>query len=791
MRTTALIATVFCLCALTAVAPRVAAQTAADQTGAAGITLRGIVVDAADGAPLLRARVTLTSGRTTLATISTDADGQFAIGVAQARAISIRIVKAGYASVTRPVTLEQIRGPDPLRIEVPRGAVIAGRAVDASGEPASLVTIRRVPGTGAAWSPSWLDGTALEREFLTIQPDENGEFRVPGLIAGRYTLDAYPSGMLYQIQADRSAGLIVRPMSSAIEPSTTPPPVRSITIDLDPGTEASGVSLLVERTSRESPAPDPMGGTVSGIVSATDGSPIADATVTAGRAVVGVAPTTRTDGFGRFTLRGISPGPVFVRASKRGYVPSQPGQRGGDLPAQDLTIEPGKDLTELSIEMPRAGTISGMVLDEYGDPIQEASVQLVRVQRQPTGALVAQRDPGGFGARSDDRGRFRLPEILPGDYTVMASVPQETSGGGAPGRFAYMPAYYPDTSDFANAGTIRIRDGEVVPGLIFTMRRVPVARVTGVAYTSNGLPLTGTIRLMSRHAVALAEPARSVRPGPDGEFAFADVPPGDYLLRTAVDSGPSARETAMTPIVVRDRDPEPVMIRTSAGSTISGRIVLDGGGGQVLWGYSAGAIALDADTSTGSVTSVSSPVSTGESFTIGGLTGPARVRIWSDDQNWYLKSITLDGFDITDIPFDFGSDARAYSEVNAVFARPAAIAGRVTDDRGAAVRDYVVYVFPVDRDKWFAGSRWVRQARASADGGFQVRALPPGDYWVAAVDRSDGSGDPRFSDGSLSATDGRWADAELLTRLASRASRVALGEGQEQRTNLRVIGVTR
>ena len=92
------------------------------------------------------------------------------------------------------------------------------------------------------------------------------------------------------------------------------------------------------------------------------------------------------------------------------------------------------------------------------------------------------------------------------------------------------------------------------------------------------------------------------------------------------------------------------------------------------------------------------------------------------------------------------------------------------------MRDYAVYVFSAERDKWISGSRWVRVARAAADGAFSITALPPGDYWVAAVDRVDtvaGAAD--------------WIDPDLLDRLLPRATRVFVGAGETRALDLRLI----
>src|SRR5688500_10065901 len=88
------------------------------------LTLRGVVVDAGTGGALPRARVAVMSGGASVAAALSDADGRFSVAVRAGAARSIRIVKAGYASISVPVSPRQISGADPLRIDVPRGAVI-------------------------------------------------------------------------------------------------------------------------------------------------------------------------------------------------------------------------------------------------------------------------------------------------------------------------------------------------------------------------------------------------------------------------------------------------------------------------------------------------------------------------------------------------------------------------------------------------------------------------------------------------------------------------------------------
>jgi protocatechuate 3,4-dioxygenase beta subunit len=502
----------------------------------------------------------------------------------------------------------------------------------------------------------------------------------------------------------------------------------------------------------------------------TTGEPVADATVAATR--TGSGRTARTDATGRFTLQGLTPGSYTVRATKRGFVPSEHGRLGDDLPAAPVVVEADKDVEGITIALPRTSVVTGTVVDEHGDPFQDVGVQLLRVRSSATG-LVGLRDQGVFTQRTDDRGQFRLANVDVGDYIVSASLPPETAAGAAGPRMAYAPVYFPETSDATTATPLRVGRAEEIHGIFMTMRRVPVARVAGTVHSSDGSPFSGTLRLTSRQSLS---EARVVHPDPDGAFAFDTVTAGEYLLQAIVGTGPSGPEFATRALTVSDRDPEPIVLRTSPGSTIRGRFVLEGDADGTMWGYTASAVPDERAWAPGSSSNLGSPVRNGDAFALNGLAGPARLQIASEDENWYLKSIVIDGFDAADRPFDFGFGGRAYTDVEVTFSRlGASITGTATDARAMPVRDYAVYVFPTDRDGWFANSRRVRLARAGADGSFRVKALPPGDYWIAAVERIDST-----------QRAGNW-DQDLFDTLSTRAARVTIGESETRTLTLRLV----
>ena len=69
-----------------------------------------------------------------------------------------------------------------------------------------------------------------------------------------------------------------------------------------------------------------------------------------------------------------------------------------------------------------------------------------------------------------------------------------------------------------------------------------------------------------------------------------------------------------------------------------------------------------------------------------------------------------------------------------------------------------------------------RLARPTQDGSFEVTALPPGEYFVAATEPVEGND-----------VSGDWLKPETLEQLSFRATRVTLTERQRVMTVLRLI----
>ena len=156
-------------------------------------------------------------------------------------------------------------------------------------------------------------------------------------------------------------------------------------------------------------------------------------------------------------------------------------------------------------------------------------------------------------------------------------------------------------------------------------------------------------------------------------------------------------------------------------------------------------------------------------FTMSGIRGPRRITLGRDPSGWMLKSVSANGVDVTDVALPFGTEDQSLTDVQVVVtSRITELSGTVVDGRGDITNDYTLLVFPLDRDRWYPGSRYFRRTSPASGGNFSVRGLPPSDYFVATV-----SGWRVLKDGADA-----WQDPEFLESIALRAVRATLTAGR-------------
>jgi Carboxypeptidase regulatory-like domain len=669
----------------------------------------------------------------------------------------------------------------------PRTA-IAGRVLDDFGDPviAARVTVEK---SGPAGGFTVVSAT---------ETDDRGEYRVGGLPAGTFVVAATTIG-----------GVVTQTRGNQIESGsgihkTYFPGVGAAAdaeaVTLQPGEDRPGIDLVVpgdqSATQPFSVAGGggattitigfattvPRGGTgvIRGQVVTTDGRPLP-------RAQVGLffssAPQPsrelmRADGGGAFEFRELPPGTYRVVASKAGFTPivsDQPALGLRILSAgRSLTLAAGEVRERIEIGLSPLATLSGRVIDENGEPLQGASVQLLQIRyeagrRQLLAANVAAR-------LTDDFGRYRLYGLDPGQYVVSATIGSVLSAD-VPG---YLRSYFPATSSPGEAQLVAVRSSEEVSGIDLSMVRGRTARVAGRILNQAGAPTTGgSVTLRPRQRASVVGVSTGARLFNDGRFEFPNVPAGDYVIQANRGrSNPSTEgEFGSLPVTVNGTDVTDLVLQMTAGSTVAGSIRFDTLDRSKLPARSSielAAFPVDFDRSP-SNSFATADIRSDWRFRMAGLNGPRRLHLQSVPPGWMLAAVLVNGIDVTDRPISFGKPEESLVDVEIVLTdRVSELSGMVTDDRAAPAGGASVIVFSTERDRWYPESRFLRTAPVGPDGGFIVQGLPAGSYYVAAV-----AGLPQNGGGA-------WQDPAFLEALRVGASTATISDGQKRSVSLRL-----
>jgi len=308
-------------------------------------------------------------------------------------------------------------------------------------------------------------------------------------------------------------------------------------------------------------------GAIAGtVVSADRGQAVRRARVVLNGGTPKVTRAVQTDDQGAFRFADLPSGQFTLTASKGGYVESIFGQRqpGSGRPGTPIRLLDNQELTRIALPLARGGVITGAVYDEAGEPAFGESLSLLRWVMK-SGERVLDH---AASATTDDRGIYRFPALLPGDYVVstmasltdgdydirdatffkvlkpngvslssgnisgkIAIVMDRTDEGttGAPPTTGFAAVYYPGTRDVSAAMTVSIAIGEERSGVDFRLQPVPIGRVGGAVTGPDG-PVPGVdVQLIDRGQPSSIG-VRTARAGKDGRFQFSGVPPGQYLV---------------------------------------------------------------------------------------------------------------------------------------------------------------------------------------------------------------------------------------------------------------------
>ncbi len=321
------------------------------------------------------------------------------------------------------------------------------------------------------------------------------------------------------------------------------------------------------------------------VVTSGTGAPVRRSRVTLTGSELRGGRSTVTDEEGRFSFVALPAGRFTLTSSKNGYVSTSYGAKQAGRPGTPIQIVDGQKLERRDISMPRGSVVTGIVVDEYGEPAPGTQVRVMRFVMR-TGERTLQQ---AGQDTTDDRGMYRVYGLQPGEYLVSAmprnvgvgaireavlaeveTLLQEAqalgAGGGRAGQVgglaatggrgqelieraavlqqqvteeeaqteAYAPVYYPGTTTPVGALPVALGVGEERIAIDFQLQLVSTARVSGTVTSYDGsVPQGVQVSLVPADSMGLRVPgvgSNNTRPGPDGGFEITNVTPGEYRL---------------------------------------------------------------------------------------------------------------------------------------------------------------------------------------------------------------------------------------------------------------------
>ncbi|HEV3141001.1 MAG TPA: carboxypeptidase-like regulatory domain-containing protein, partial [Vicinamibacterales bacterium] len=457
-------------------------------------------------------------------------------------------------------------------------------------------------------------------------------------------------------------------------------------------------------------------GVIRGHVALPNGRPARRALVRMIGPNGGFPRTATTDNEGRFEITEVAAGEYLVSAGKPGYLALQYGQRRAFERGSVITVRAGQKIEGIDITLQASSVISGRVFDENGEAVEGVHIRLMELMT--VGGRRQMLAVAGVSARmvTDDHGRYRLYGISPGRYTVSAFGDAGTSSPIVlPSD--YGTTYFPGRARPSEAQFVNVGLSQELDGVDIMLARGTGATIRGTVVDSQGKPVDPLILVVTsqRSGGVGAEPAAVRSPG-DGRFETSRLPPGEYVLQALAGSADvnagREREFASRFVTVADADVSDVNLRTSAGSRLEGRITFEGGGSTDYEGVTLNTMPSDFDRAPLTGPSGRATGRADGTFVLEGLNGPRRLRLMRAPAGWSLKTIRVNGRDITDEPQSFGTSDESLTDVEVMLTnRAASISGRVSDAQGHPVDDYTAIVFATSSDRWYQGTRFLNFTR--------------------------------------------------------------------------------
>jgi hypothetical protein len=471
------------------------------------------------------------------------------------------------------------------------------------------------------------------------------------------------------------------------------------------------------------------------VVNSVTGEPIPRAKVNLGSA--GTTHSAATDTSGRWSFSNVPCGQANFTATRVGFL----GRAfRGVTPGTPTTLVSGSPAHDVKLELTPQSVVYGKVVDDQGDPVQNAQVSLL--------AAVVVDGKATFQPRAsfttNDLGEYRIPDVTRGKYIACAHVAAQGPIVSTGSQMVATDVCYPGPIEGGSASAMDVPAGRETK-VDFNLNQVPAVHVRG---TVSGLP-EGRGMGISMTRRGGASPGGAI-PGTvrDGKFDFV-APPGAYML--VADYFETGKHlSARVPIDVGTSDIDNVAVHLDTTFTVAGTVRIESQSGLKAQAFAINLRPTEALNSLGQLRWDSGNPS---SFTFADmLPGNYRLDVLPPPP-LYVRSASIGGQDLLGGEFPLSTGAGPIEIV-------------LRDDGGSIEGD----VANADGQPAAGSVMILRNGRATAipcSGHFKLQNLAPGDYTVYAwndsseVEYANPEWMRRFSGTSVTVTAGQNSQIKL------------------------------
>ncbi len=460
-----------------------------------------------------------------------------------------------------------------------------------------------------------------------------------------------------------------------------------------------------------------------------------------------------------FCFLSVAPGQYTMTGSKLGFLDTNYGANYPTESGKIVAVGSGSSTT-LTLALIPQSVISGKVTDAQDEPLRGVTISLLL--RMVIGSQI--RNVPVRAGQSDDLGDFRLANVAPGAYNVVAEP-----GSGARSTIVAssrpLRTFYPGVASMSQATPIIVGPGEQRTGVDIRLLNGSTHHIRG---TLVGLEPSDhgsiSIRPLDEEQVFVAFGGSNYKP--DGSFEFADIGPGTYVL-TYVQVGGDTAKGARRVVDVGDRDVNDVVLPITSSAVISGILKVDGDTvTSKPVDFQKVRVNLDpADTLVGP--NARAAVESDGRFAIRNIV-PGRYVVHVDPlPGAYLKSVRYGQTDVRGQVLDLTGVGSGEMEVVFRYGL-ATLTGTVQSEDGAHTSSRVVLVPAV----LGTDGKGVILATSDPGGAFEIGDVPPGAYRAYAFESVDFAG---------------MREPEVLKALQSSGTELELGEGEQRSVVLNLI----